>query len=138
MAKYCMKCGGQCADQAMQCPRCGAMLGMQNSGHVSQRPSGGGSQFSGGSFSPQNPSGGPGLAIASMVLGIVSLILTCILPYVSWVLAIVGIVLAAIAKKKAKSGMATAGLVCSIIALAVWVVVIILLVVVGVSVGLAG
>ena len=36
-----------------------------------------------------------GLAIASMVLGIVSLILTCILPYVSWVLAIVGIVLAA-------------------------------------------
>jgi len=70
--------------------------------------------------------------------GIVSLILTCILPYVSWVLAIVGIVLAAIAKKKAKSGMATAGLVCSIIALAVWVVVIILLVVVGVSVGLAG
>lgn len=37
-----------------------------------------------------------GLAIASMVLGIVSLILTCILPYVSWVLAIVGIVLAAI------------------------------------------
>ncbi len=34
--------------------------------------------------------------------------------------------------------MATAGLVCSIIALAVWVVVIILLVVVGVSVGLAG
>lgn len=43
-----------------------------------------------------------------------------------------------IAKKKAKSGMATAGLVCSIIALAVWVVVIILLVVVGVSVGLAG
>lgn len=28
-----------------------------------------------------------GLAIASMVLGIVSLILTCILPYVSWVLA---------------------------------------------------
>ena len=79
-----------------------------------------------------------GLAIASMVLGIVSLILTCILPYGSWVLAIVGIVLAAIAKKKAKSGMATAGLVCSIIALAVWVVVIILLVVVGVSVGLAG
>ena len=34
-----------------------------------------------------------GLAIASMVLGIVSLILTCILPYVSWVLAIVGLVL---------------------------------------------
>ena len=44
---------GQCADQAMQCPRCGAMLGMQNSGNVSQRPSGGGSQFSGGYASPK-------------------------------------------------------------------------------------
>lgn len=41
-----------------------------------------------------------GLAIASMVLGIVSLILTCILPYVSWVLAIVGIVLAALLRKR--------------------------------------
>lgn len=41
-----------------------------------------------------------GLAIASMVLGIVSLILTCILPYVSWVLAIVGIVLALLLRKR--------------------------------------
>ena len=41
-----------------------------------------------------------GLAIASMVLGIVSLILTCILPYVSWVLAIVGIVLLLLLRKR--------------------------------------
>ena len=26
MAKYCTKCGSQCADQAAYCPRCGAML----------------------------------------------------------------------------------------------------------------
>ena len=26
MAKYCTKCGSQCADQATYCPRCGAML----------------------------------------------------------------------------------------------------------------
>ena len=112
MAKYCMKCGGQCADQAMQCPRCGAMLGMQNSGHVSQRPSGGGSQFSGGSFSPQNPSGGPGLAIASMVLGIVALV-------VSIPCAIIGAILGfiSLASGKKGKGMAIAGVVCSIVSL---------------------
>lgn len=82
-----------------------------------------------------------GLAIASMVLGIVSIILMCfptIFCYGTWVLAIVGIVLAAVAKKKAKSGMATAGLVCSIIALALWVVYIIGIVALGITFGLAG
>lgn len=76
-----------------------------------------------------------GLAIASMVLGIVSIILMCIpgICYGAWVFAIVGIVLAAVAKKKAKSGMATAGLVCSIIALALWVVFIIGIVVLGIG-----
>lgn len=76
-----------------------------------------------------------GLAIASMVLGIVSIILMCIpgTCYGAWVFAIVGIVLAAVAKKKAKSGMATAGLVCSIIALALWVVFIIGIVVLGIG-----
>ena len=63
-----------------------------------------------------------GLAIASMVLGIVAIILLCApvpFGYGAWVLAIVGIVLAAKAKKVSKSGMATAGLVCSIISLAI-------------------
>ncbi|MBO5487308.1 MAG: hypothetical protein J5988_10355 [Eubacterium sp.] len=78
------------------------------------------------------------MAIASMVCGILSILLTCV-PYVcyaSWVLAIVGIILAAVSKKQGKSGMATAGLVCSIVALAIWVLVIVLVVIVGVSVGL--
>ena len=119
MAKYGMKCGGQCADQAMQCPRCGAMLGMQNSGHVSQRPSGGGSQFSGGSFSPQNPSGGPGLAIASMVLGIVALVVSCCFYYLSIPCAIIGAILGfiSLASGKKGKGMAIAGVVCSIVSL---------------------
>lgn len=62
-----------------------------------------------------------GLAIASMVLGIVAIVLSCV-PYIcygAWVLAIVGIVLAAKAKRVSKSGMATAGLVCSIISLVI-------------------
>lgn len=79
-----------------------------------------------------------GLAIASMVLGIVALVLNCIFPYVAWLLAIVGIVLAAVSKKKKKSGMSTAGLVCSIIALAMWVVVIIALLAFGTAIGLSG
>lgn len=79
-----------------------------------------------------------GLAIASMVCGILSVILTCFIPYVSWVLAIVGIVLAAVSKKKGKSGMATAGLVCSIVALAIWVLFFIIVVIAGVSIGMIG
>lgn len=69
-----------------------------------------------------------GLAIAAMVLGICSIVLSCI-PYICYLtpaMAIVGIVLAAKAKKKQPSGMATAGLVCSIVALAIDVVLIIL------------
>ena len=79
-----------------------------------------------------------GLAIASMVCGILSIVLTCV-PYVNYaslILAIVGIIMAAVSKKQGKSGMATAGLVCSIVALAIWVLVIVLVVIVGVSVGM--
>lgn len=66
---------------------------------------------------------GKGLAITAMILGIVSLALFCI-----WYLAIpcgiVGLVLGAVAHNKAKavgmkSGMATAGIVCSAIALGI-------------------
>lgn len=79
-----------------------------------------------------------GMAIAAMICGILSIVLTCFIPYLSWILAIGGIVLAAMSKKKGKSGMATAGLVCSIVALAIWVIVIILIVIAGVSIGMMG
>jgi len=69
---------------------------------------------------PKNP--GMGLGIASMVLGIVGLCTGWI--YVGVLLAIVGLVLGVISKKKSDevgmpSGMAMAGIVCSIIGLAV-------------------
>jgi hypothetical protein len=62
-----------------------------------------------------------------MVLGI----LARIIPYVGMVLANVGLVLGAVGKKKSKdagmpSGMATAGIVCSIIALA-WAILVVTL-----------
>lgn len=65
------------------------------------------------------PQGGAGMAIASMVLGIVSLVLSCCIPWVTFVCALIGVILGgvALAKKTAGKGMAIAGLVCSIISL---------------------
>ena len=57
-----------------------------------------------------------GLSIASMVLGIISLVLFC-LWYVSIPCAILAIIFAVIGRKKGGKGMATAGLVTGIIAI---------------------
>ncbi len=58
-----------------------------------------------------------GLAIASMVLGIVALCLSCCFYYVSIPCAVVGLILAAVSLKgnKGGKGMAIAGLVTSIV-----------------------
>lgn len=67
----------------------------------------------------QQTNGGAGLAIASMVLGIVALVLSCCFYYISIPCAIIGVILAAVSLggKKAGKGMAIAGLVCSILSL---------------------
>lgn len=72
-----------------------------------------------------------GLSIASMVLGIVSLVMLCIY-YISIPCAILAIIFAIVGRKKGGKGMATAGLVLGIIALAIDVII-----VVGI-IGLAG
>ena len=62
-----------------------------------------------------------GMAVASLVLGIISVVIAAFFGPLAWlgiVLGVVGLVLAVLAKKKGKSGMATAGLVLSIIGLA--------------------
>ena len=56
-----------------------------------------------------------GYAIAALVLGIVSIVFSFFLQWLGLILGIVGIILAVIAKKKNPTGMATAGLVLSII-----------------------
>lgn len=58
-----------------------------------------------------------GLSIASMVLGIVALVMLCVY-YISIPCAILAIIFAIIGRKKGGKGMATAGLVLGIIALA--------------------
>ena len=68
-------------------------------------------------YQPQQPQPGKGLAITSMVLGIVSVVLFWI-PYVdilTLLLGIAALVMGIIAGKKAKNGMAVAGIVLGII-----------------------
>ena len=62
------------------------------------------------------------MAVAGLVIGILSLVLTWFAGYFSIValpLAIVGLVLSVVAGKKKKSGVATAGLVIGIIAVVI-------------------
>lgn len=56
------------------------------------------------------------MAVASLVLGIATIVFSIIGLYIpGLIMGIVGIVLGVLAKKKNPSGMATAGLVCSIV-----------------------
>jgi Domain of unknown function (DUF4190) len=81
---------------------------------------------------PQQP--GAGMAVASMVLGIIALVLFCVW-YVSIPCAIVAIVLGVMARGKAQRGeasgrgMATAGLTCGIVALVLDILLLILAIV---------
>lgn len=81
------------------------------------------------------------MAIISMVLGILSIVLVCFTSgawsIIGLLCAVAAIVLSVLSKKKiGKNGMATAGLVCGIVAIALYVLVIILALVIGVA-GLA-
>ncbi len=73
---------------------------------------------------PQQPKKSIGLAVASMVLGIVSIVFSCCFVYISIPCGIVGLILGAIsiATKKGGKGMAIAGIVCSIVSLAVTII----------------
>ena len=64
------------------------------------------------------------MAIAGLVCGIVSVVFAWVYPvsFVAWAVGVVGIVLSLKAKKEAPSGMATAGLVLSIIGTALGVI----------------
>ncbi len=65
------------------------------------------------------PEKGPGFGIASMVCGIVALVISCCIPWVPIILGLVGVVLGAVGLRgnRRGRGMAIAGLVTSIIAL---------------------
>ncbi len=56
----------------------------------------------------------PGLSIASLVMGIASIVLSCCCGS-GIIFGIAGIIMAVVGNKKAKTGIGTAGLVCSIV-----------------------
>ena len=76
-------------------------------------------------ITPPSPAGSQsnGLAISAMVLGILAVIFIFIFQIVGIILAIIGLILSIVAKKQGPSGMATAGLVLNIVALAICVIV---------------
>lgn len=85
----------------------------------------------------QNNNGMPqqekkGLAIASMVLGITSIVPGWCIPYLPFILGLIGVILGGVSlsKKQGGKGMAVAGLVTSIISLIIYL---ILFIVVGAS-----
>lgn len=85
---------------------------------------------------PSGPQQNNGLAIASMVLGIIAIVLNCCSAWYGLVLAIVGLVLGIVSNKNyGRKGMATAGIVCSIVALVLTVLWIILFAGLGVFAG---
>ena len=65
----------------------------------------------------QQPQGGPGMAIASMIFGILGMI-TCCFPIVPLVCSVLALILGIVSlvKKRAGKGMAIAGIVCGAIA----------------------
>ena len=107
--KQCPYCGTTCKDESQQCPTCHAPLGEET---VIPR------------YAPGNAGGGgAGLAITSMVLGIIAVICNCGLYYIAFPCGVVSIILAAVSLKNDNDGkgMAIAGLVLGIIAVALGV-----------------
>ena len=64
---------------------------------------------------PDQPQKTDTLAIVSLILGIAAIVLGCCITYLGIALGIGGIICSVMSKKKQKSGMATAGMVCSIV-----------------------
>ena len=93
-------------------------------------------QYSNGPVPPYPPTQqgqGHGMAIASLVLGIVGIVFGCCLWYITIPCAIIGLILGVMANKQEKNGMATAGIVLSSISLALAVIELIMVIAAGTS-----
>ena len=134
---FCPNCGAQNADNVPFCANCGSRIEGQapaapayhaapaypSAPTYPNAPAYGAAPVAPAYGAAPATVPGKGLGIASMVVGIISLVLFCT-TWIAMACAIVGAVLGGIAVKKAKdvgmkNGMAVAGLVCSIIALAI-------------------
>lgn len=135
---FCPNCGAQNADNAPFCANCGSRFEQQAPAAPVYNPAPGYAPAAPGYVPAAVTNPGKGLGIGSMVLGILSLVLWCFY-YISIPGSLVGIILGAVGMKKSKdagmnNGMAVAGLVCSIIALAIWVLCFIYVAMVGATI----
>ncbi len=124
---FCHNCGTQINENQSNCTNCGALLNPQN---ASLQPQHELSYATEKTQEKEKIQGITGLAVTSMVLGIVSLVLFCV-AWLAIICAIIGACLGGVALSKAKragikSGMAVAGIVCSVIALGLLIVYVIL------------
>lgn len=136
----CTKCGHNNVDEALFCEECGNRLGAgagpqpgpaQQPYAAPQQPYAAPQQPYAQQpyvqqdmgqqpyMAPQPEKKGVGFAVTSMVCGIVSLVLSCCVPYVPFILALIGVVLGGVSLygRRGGKGMAIAGLVTSIISL---------------------
>ena len=109
---FCTKCGAHNHDQAIACFQCGQTL---QAATPPANPYGMPPTLPYGA-PYQQPGAGSGKAVASLVLGIVSLLAWC-LPLFGLPVSIIGLVLGVKATKSSSRGMAIAGIVLSIIGL---------------------
>ena len=136
---FCPKCGTRNEDGSQFCYACGTIFENANQPQAQQPMQQPMQQPVVPPVAPpMDPNGKPvvpgkGLGIAGMILGILSLVLFCVW-YLGIPCGITGIILSAIGASKAKAagvknGMATAGIICSSIALGLAILFIILVVV---------
>ncbi|MDO5417522.1 MAG: DUF4190 domain-containing protein [Lachnospiraceae bacterium] len=116
----CSKCGHNNVDEAIFCEECGNKLGA-GAPAPAQQPYAGQQPYVQNyqTYQPEPEQKGVGFAVTSMVCGILSLVLACCIPYVPFILALIGVIMGAVSlhgHRKGK-GMAIAGLVTSIISL---------------------
>ena len=110
----CTNCGTQMADGTAFCPNCGAA---QAAPQAPVQPAYGYQPAPQAAAQPAK-----GLAIASMVMGILSFFIAAVIT------GSLGIILGGVAKSKGnRSGMATAGIVCGVIGVGLWLIMIIAL-----------
>lgn len=117
---FCKHCGNQLPDDAEICENCGQVRTFDPVTFTNTNIGGNmmDNQFYNGNNMQMPPQPTSGLAIASMVLGIIALVLSCF-GTVGIICGLLAVILGgcALATKKGGKGMAIAGLVCGIIAL---------------------